>query len=233
MKELNLAMSKISDHARGAEQISREARELLKSNIGEKVDNGSRQMGELIQAVEEVRNAGNNIGGIIKMIDEIAFRTNILAINATVEAARAGEDSKGFTVIADEIRTLAKRSADAAQDTEKIIEEMIKKVNLSSDVAGETIETFESIFGGIDVTTGLAVTVNDAARYQLGGIMHIHEQIENVYDIVNMNEQSSVRFTEAANNLYKEASKLTEIVSEFNTEKTEGTNENSNEDTTS
>jgi len=84
-------------------------------------------MGDMIAAVDEINRASNDINKVIKVIDDIAFQTNILALNAAVEAARAGQYGKGFAVVAEEVRNLASKSAEAAKDTGTLISSSVEK----------------------------------------------------------------------------------------------------------
>ncbi|MDR0946709.1 MAG: methyl-accepting chemotaxis protein [Ruminococcus sp.] len=106
---------------------------------------GSRKMHELSVSVNEIKDAGNAIETVIRVIDDIAFQTNILALNASVEAARAGEHGKGFSVVAEEVRSLAARSAKAAKDTSELIEQTVEKAEDGARMCAQTAIYFDKI----------------------------------------------------------------------------------------
>src|SRR6202007_866604 len=117
----------------------------LVGNSQQKFSEMNRRMEELVVAMGEINSSSGKISKIIKVIDEIAFQTNILALNAAVEAARAGEAGMGFAVVADEVRTLAQRSAQAAKDTASLIEESILRSGEGSKKLSEVAASIQAI----------------------------------------------------------------------------------------
>lgn len=127
IEEITASINGIASQTRQNAANANQANELA-SAAKEKAVQGNMQMAEMVKAMTEINDSSNNISKIIKVIDEIAFQTNILALNAAVEAARAGQHGKGFAVVAEEVRNLAARSADAAKETTDMIEGSIKRL---------------------------------------------------------------------------------------------------------
>lgn len=142
VEELSASMeevtSKTTKNAQNAEKTNR-----LAGNIQSDADVGTDQMSEMLRSMEEINASSENIGKIIKVIEDIAFQTNILALNAAVEAARAGQYGKGFAVVAEEVKNLAAQSSQAAKETTELIETSIKKVEAGTKIAKETAGALE------------------------------------------------------------------------------------------
>ena len=131
-------------------------------------------------AIEKIRNSSNETAKIIKTIDEIAFQTNLLALNAAVEVARAGEAGKGFTVVAEEVRSLAQRSAAAAKSTADLIKESQDNAENGEAVSGEVSDVMSKIIEGMVSIATLVNEVSSATTEQSKGIGQIHSAVQHL-----------------------------------------------------
>ena len=192
---------------------------VITSNIKEMVEVGSFQMNRMIEAVEEIDSASRSVINVIKIIEDIAFKTNILAINAAVEAAHAGEFGKGFAVVADEVRSLAAQSSKAAQETAVMIEESIKKVELGAGIASQTAQSLEEIVQGIKESSKMVDEIAEFSEEQRVAISQINIGIEQVAQIVNLNSKTAEESAIASEVLSKQSDNLWKAISKFNLKK--------------
>lgn len=214
VEELTASLEEISAQTRQNAQNANQANEMALIAKGDAV-NGNERMKEMLKAMNEINEASSNIAKIIKVIDEIAFQTNILALNAAVEAARAGQHGKGFAVVAEEVRNLAARSANAAKETTVLIEGSIKKAEDGTKIASETAGALNTI---VDVVTKAANLVGEiavASNEQALGIAQINQGIQQVSLVVQTNSATSEESAAASQELSSQADRLNKLVSKF------------------
>lgn len=221
LEELTASMEEISTQTQLNATNADQANELALAAT-EGAIKGNEQMQDMLRAMEDINESSGNISKIIKVIDEIAFQTNILALNAAVEAARAGQHGKGFAVVAEEVRNLAARSANAAKETTALIEGSIKKVEGGTKIASDTAAALNQIVEGVTKATNLVGEIATASNEQAIGIKQMNQGIMQVSDVVQMNSATSEESAAASEELSSQAQLLKEHVNRFKLKKTSG-----------
>lgn len=214
LEQLTASISGIAGQTRMNAENAAQANE-LSSEAKQAADKGNAQMGQMQQAMLAIKDSSGNISKIIRVIDDIAFQTNILALNAAVEAARAGHHGKGFAVVAEEVRNLAGRSANAAKETTMLIEESVAKVNDGMHISDQTAKALGDIIDGIGKIVGLMSGIADASNEQAAAIQQINIGIEQLTQVIQTNSATSQEAAAASEQLSGQAEMLKQMVGRF------------------
>ncbi|MDY6988831.1 MAG: methyl-accepting chemotaxis protein [Thermodesulfobacteriota bacterium] len=194
MEEISSTMTQNSLHSKEVQNVMGNTQDVLgQANIS---------MKDLMHSLEETSAASDNIGKIIKTIQEIAFQTNLLALNAAVEAARAGEAGSGFAVVAEEVRNLAMRSAEAAQDTENLIEDIVGKIKKGTDLVDKTDDQYRQVAVSSHKVNDLITEITAAIDEQTTGVQQVNKAINEV-DRVAQNSAASAEELSSSVSIFK------------------------------
>ena len=206
--------SNISNNTDNIIQMSK-----LASNVTNSVTKGETLANQTTESMNEIDKEVNSINEAITVIDQIAFQTNILSLNAAVEAATAGEAGKGFAVVAQEVRNLASRSAEAANEIKRIVQLATSKTKEGSEVANSMIEGYTSLNENISITLDLIQNVTTASKEQSIGMVQINDAVNNLDQITQKNAQSASE----ANEIAKQTLKISnEIIEQVNSKEFDG-----------
>ncbi len=214
VEELSATIAEIASKTRDNAEMADSAAKLAHTIMGN-AEKGSRQMDEMTNAVSDINQASQSISRVIKVIDDIAFQTNILALNAAVEAARAGQHGKGFAVVADEVRNLAAKSAEAAKNTGELISNSMEKAELGAKIAADTAASLVEIVSGIKESNQIVDKIAVSSEEQNVGIRQINEGIDQVAQVVQQNSATAEQSAASAEELSSQSVMLEQLIAQF------------------
>lgn len=204
LEETSSMVLKNNENTAEAANLARKTKECAdKSNI---------EMQTMMQSMEELKNSSNAISKIIKAIDDISFQTNLLALNAAVEAARAGDAGKGFAVVAEEVRNLAQRSAQAAKETDQLINTNIKLSEQGVSITNNVSESISEINSQAGKVSELLNDIAAATKEQSIGIEQIHKAVVQMETVLQVNARTAEDSSSASEDLSKQTHIMNEIV---------------------
>ncbi|MEG0777717.1 MAG: methyl-accepting chemotaxis protein [Oscillospiraceae bacterium] len=207
----------ITEVARNTNQTAAEAERAnaLTQETGVIVQSSLDDMNHTSQAMDEISAASQSIGKVIKVIEDIAFQTNILALNAAIEAARAGVAGRGFAVVADEVRNLAQKSSEAAKNTTDLIESAVSAVAKGTELVNKTGTAFTGVADKTQNVIDVIGKISEQAQVQASAIGQISQGIEQVSAVVQVNSATSEESAAASQELSSQAAILKDLVNQF------------------
>ncbi|HBI61140.1 MAG TPA: methyl-accepting chemotaxis protein, partial [Lachnospiraceae bacterium] len=185
------------------------------TTAGDEAEKCNTQMKDMMAAMEEITRTSNEIGKIIKTIEDISFQTNILALNAAVEASRAGVAGKGFAVVADEVRNLAGKSSEASKNTAELIESSMKAVTRGTQIADSTAESLKKVVDEVRMASTEVVKIADAAEEQASNIEQVTLGVDQISTVVQSNSDTAVQSAATSEELSSQAEVLKGLVAQF------------------
>ncbi len=214
IEQLSVSINDIAQKAKNNAESVLTASEYVQ-NARDGVAESNKHMDQMLAAITAINESSSEIHKIIKVIDDIAFQTNILALNAAVEAARAGNAGKGFAVVSDEVRNLASRSADAAKQTTVLIEGALENIREGTELAGKTAQSLQRVNNETGNVFKSITQIKAASSEQSVAVEKISDEISNISEVVQTNSSTSEESASASNQLSGQAVMLKKKVSEF------------------
>ncbi len=214
VEELAATMNEISNKVNQNADNARQAN-VTAGSVSTKMNMSNNKMQQMMQAMGDISKCSSEIGKIIKTIEDIAFQTNILALNAAVEAARAGTAGKGFSVVADEVRSLASKSAEASQDTSALIENSLKAVENGTQIAEETAQSLLQAVDEVNEMTDIIGQISEASSNQAYSVSQIMVGIDQISSVVQTNSATAEESAAASEELSSQSQLMKSLVGRF------------------
>lgn len=214
LRQTTTSLQEITSMTRSTADNAAQA-DLLAAEAKQAADSGAGAIEHMNEAMQRIQKSAETTAQIIKEIDEIAFQTNLLALNAAVEAARAGDSGKGFAVVAEEVRNLAKRSADAAKHTAEMIEESVDEARNGVTISDNVNKALGEIVERIGKTANIVREITTASQEQAQNIEQINTALLQMDTVTGQNEDNAKQTAASAGQLNSQADKLQESVNEL------------------
>ncbi len=216
VENLNNSLQNVSEHVKNNASHATSVEGISHDTI-QFVQQGNDQMNQMLESMQDIDNAANEISNIIKVIDDIAAQTNILALNAAVEAARAGSAGKGFAVVADEVRSLASKSAQATTTTSNLIQKAIDSVKKGMVIAEETARSLDQIVAKSSEVNSLINRIAEASNEQAKAIMELDSGMMQISSVTQTNSATAQESAAASEELSSQSEMLKELMKRFHT----------------
>lgn len=214
LEETSSALEEMASQTRNNASNAQTANDLA-AKARSNAESGDQTMKQLNAAMNAINESAGEIGKIIKVIEEIAFQTNLLALNAAVEAARAGEHGKGFAVVADEVRNLAMRAAEAARETTSLIEGSVSRAKEGTDVADSAAKALQSIATDVAQVADLLGGISSASEEQAQGVEQINGAVTQMDKVTQQSAAGAEQAASASEQLSAQAQTVQQIVGEL------------------
>lgn len=212
--EISTGIAEIRAHADGNADMAEQAGRLATTN-NQSVERGYEDIGEMGMVMLKMQACGDKIVKIAKSISDIAFQTSLLSLNASVEAARAGRHGKGFTIVAEEVRSLAVRSNHAAEETSNLMKETVEQVELAAAIAGRINATFADMQTNMQEAEALLSKIATSSRVQSGGVDQISAALQQVDQSARENMDHVDGVLEKSDALIRQTGSLRQIMRHF------------------